>query len=556
MLAKLFEGFLTQAVKNVYGVQPDLSIVVQPPTRQGMGHLTSNFAFQLGKLVGESPTDVVLKINKELKSNLSTFDFYAESYCESKGHWNIILSQNAFSQSLWTLRHVAWISANQTLAGSDISLEFVSANPTGPLSVVNGRAGVLGDSLAKIFAMSGALVRTHYYINDNPDSGQIIALKNTFDHYDKLKAGELSEFPEDGYKGECIKQVWDYYDMMIGGASQTHAFLHYGIGRLAQQQVDDLKDFGIHYSDITLESQVIKKLTINEAFTYFGKKLEDYTYELDGAVWLKTSEYGDDKDRVITREDGRNTYFHNDIIYHACKLLPIDNARLINILGADHHGYLPRLNAVMRMWGRKDVETILTQMVSLEIEENGETVVFMGSKREGQYLLLKDDFVDKVGNDAARWYFLSGDPQSAITINVKKATEQNMSNPVFYVQYAHARLCSIIQKSYDVDVDASQTYVNLDLNNSMIAHELILKLDGYNRVVQRSALTSSVQPLKIYLYELAQMIHSFYEHEKIIDQPLDKWLAGLYLINGATKVLRDGLELLGISAPEVMRKES
>jgi arginyl-tRNA synthetase len=260
---------------------------------------------------------------------------------------------------------------------------------------------------------------------------------------------------------------------------------------------------------------------------------------------------------VITREDGRNTYFHNDIIYHADKLLKLpDGERLINILGADHHGYLSRLNAVMRMWGQKDIETILTQMVSLEIEENGETVVFMGSKREGQYLLLKDDFMDKVGVDAARWYFLSGDPQSAITINVKKATEQNMSNPVFYVQYAHARLCSIVQKSYDAGVDATQTFVNLDLNNSVIAYELMLKLDGYNRIVQRSASTSSVQPLKIYLYELAQIIHSFYEQEKIIDQPLEKWLAGLYLMEASIKTLRSGLELLGISAPKVMRKEA
>jgi arginyl-tRNA synthetase len=197
----------------------------------------------------------------------------------------------------------------------------------------------------------------------------------------------------------------------------------------------------------------------------FGKNLSDYTYEKDGAVWLKTSEYGDEKDRVILRSDGRPTYFHNDIVYHAIKWHLARNPeraniQLINIFGADHHGYINRLNAVMRMWGIDDVSVILTQMVSLEATDaSGETVSFIGSKREGQYLRLKEDFIDRVGVDAARWYFLSETPSAHLIINVDKATEQNMSNPVFYVQYAYARFTQILSKSETLGVSVDGVFV-------------------------------------------------------------------------------------------------
>jgi arginyl-tRNA synthetase len=176
----------------------------------------------------------------------------------------------------------------------------------------------------------------------------------------------------------------------------------------------------------------------------------------------------------------------------------------------------------------------------------------MGSKRDGQYLLLKEDFVDKIGQDAARWYFLNSDPSNHTTINVAKAAEQNMNNPVFYVQYAHARFCRILSKSNDLNVTIGNQFINLHLNSSKEATNLILKLDMYSDVVSRAAIHLNPQLVKIYLYELAQLMHIFYENDRLIYQNKENWLAGLYLVKTASNVLKDGLNLLGISAPEHM----
>lgn len=556
MLANFFQFKITEIAKRLYGVS-DIKVVVSQPSHDGLGDLTTNAAFQLAKRAGKSPTDVVSELITELKKD-EAFAHYVCDISERNGHLNWSLNKPAFSDALYQLYHSDDVGQNQVLLGTDISIEFVSANPTGPISIVNGRAGVLGDTLYRIFSKSGAYVNTHYYVNDNPESGQIMALQATFNHYDKLKIGEESKFPENGYKGEFIKKAWEHYDKMKQNCPTTiSAFFKYGVGQLSFEQMKDLHELGIGFSIVTRENEITQRLNIQDAFKYSGKNLDDFTYVLDGATWLKTTDFGDDKDRVIIREDGRPTYFHNDIIYHAFKLMnaPV-GVRLINIWGADHHGYIARINAVMRMWGKSDVEIILTQMVSLETEEDGKSVSYVGSKREGQYLLLKNDFVDRVGKDAARWYFLNGDPATHVTINVEKAAEQNMSNPVFYIQYAHARFCSILSKSAGLNVSIDNKFINLDLNDSPIAKSLILKLDMYNEVVQKAALNANAQTVKTYLYELAQIMHAFYEKEKLIQKDREHWLAGLYLVQTSTKVLKDGLNLLGISAPEVMRNDN
>jgi arginyl-tRNA synthetase len=553
MLFGFFQHKINEAIKRLYNI--DFPVIVSVPSQKNAGDLTTNVAFLLSKNINKSVPEIALEIIEELKKD-QWFTYYtSNNIVEAKGHLNWNLNQTAFSDALYILYNDSGLGQNDALVGEDIAIEFVSANPTGPLSVVNGRAAVIGDTLVNIFEKSGAYVRSHYYVNDNPQSGQIIALQNTFDYYDKIQNGEEIDFPADGYQGEAIKKAWKHYNKLKHNCENNNdAFFKYGVGQLTFEQTGVLHaSLGIRFSNITSENEIIKQITIQEAFKYAGKNIDDFTYLSEGALWLKTKDYGDDKDRVIIREDGRPTYFHNDIIYHAHKIMYSPcGTRLINIWGADHHGYIARMNAVMRMWSKPDIEIILTQMVNLEIEENGESKIFMGSKRDGQYLLLKEDFVDKIGQDAARWYFLNSDPSNHTTINVAKAAEQNMNNPVFYVQYAHARFCRILSKSNDLNVTIGNQFINLHLNSSKEATNLILKLDMYSDVVSRAAFHLNPQLVKIYLYELAQLMHIFYENDRLIYQNKENWLAGLYLVKTASNVLKDGLNLLGISAPEHM----
>lgn len=554
MLSEYLEGAVENAIISLYGANTKIDFSIVSAGRNDSWDFSTNAAFKLAKPLGKSPKEIAAELANELSG-----DKYIASVEALNGHVNFVLASYAKYDSLVELHDCSnFVHHHDTLWGHNVVLEFVSANPTGPLSVVNGRAGVLGSALANLYYECGAHVTARYYVNDNPESGQIIALRNTFAHYDNLANGIESEFPEDGYKGDYVKKAWQHYDQFKKTVGADLAFTKYGISTVTHSQIQDLAKIRVTYNHVDSENKVISELSIQKAFEHFGKNLDDFTYVEDGAVMLKTSEYGDDKDRVIIRQDGRPTYYHNDIIYHVYKMMPFSRwgAKLVNIWGADHHGYIARVNAAMRMLGAPDIEVILTQMVNLEIEEDGVTQVFMGSKREGQYLLLIDDFVDKVGVDAARWYFLMDNPSNHTTINVQKAAEQNMSNPVFYVQYAHARLCSIVRKSKDLGVSTNGKFVNLTTLESEISNELILKLENYGQTIERAATQSSPQMLKTYLYDLAQIVHKFYEKERLINQPLPNWLAGLYLVETATKVLKHGLSVLDISAPETMFAES
>lgn len=547
MLTKFFEDKITCAVQKIYGLNENI-IVSQPLS--DLGDYTTNICFKLVKQVGKKASEIADEIIQNLQCDLE-YNTYVQSTCEKNGHINIVLSNDGIVHAMNSLISENVHGMNEAMADENICLEYVSANPTGPISVVNGRAGVLGDVLSRIYKKCKAEVKRHYYVNDNPFSGQITALRDTFAYYENVHNGNAIDFPEHGYKGEYVKKAWmSYHEKIEQLMCESDAFDE-TIHEIAWSQICDLQYLDIVYDYVDKESGLISAITIDMAFKFFDKDLSDFTYLKDGATWLKTSEYGDDKDRVIIREDGRATYFNNDIIYHACKAKCY--SRLINILGADHHGYIARINAVMRMWEKPDVQVILTQMVGLEtIDVDGKPIAYTGSKREGQYLLLKEDFVDKVGVDAARWYFLNGDPNTHLVINVDKASEQNMSNPVFYVQYAHARLCSLIKKSHNEGVmtGGDANFASLSSKDSV---NLIKKLDDYQRIVITAGLKSNVQSLKTYLYELAQLVQKFYESERLIGKPINDWVAALYLVEHSVKVLKNGLWLLGISAPEEMK---
>mgnify|MGYP000911171209 CR=1 FL=1 len=551
MVVQELEKLIEATIVQIYGINYTTKLVVPKNLFGGQRFYASNVSFRLSEQLKKSPADISCEIASALPQHR-----YIDAVEAVNGYINILLSKVAIADIVCRLHDADNLASSDVNAGKAIALEFVSANPTGPLSVVNGRAAAIGSSLANILETTGASVTTRYYINDNPESGQLVALKNTLDYYDKVNQGEQVEFPEDGYKGEFIKSVWKKYHAFH--AVGDIAFGAVAVNYIIQCQQADLDALGVYFDSFDRESVYMKGWTLDRLFSGFGVNLSDFTYIKDGATWLKTSEYGDSKDRVIIRADGRPTYFHNDIIYHAVKYYRSRNAdsnvQLINIFGADHHGYIDRLNAVMRMWGLSDITVLLTQMVSLETtDENGVTSAYIGSKREGQYLHLKEDFIDRVGCDAARWYFLSETLTAHLKINVDKATEQNMSNPVFYVQYAHARFAQILSKASTLGITLDGHFANLYLlNESEAAVQLILKLNEYESVVASAAEKLSPHVIKTYLYELAQLAHKYYASGRLIEQAYEECLAGLYLVTTTNKVLKHGLGLLGISAPLAM----
>jgi arginyl-tRNA synthetase len=433
--------------------------------------------------------------------------------------------------------------------GKRISLEFGSANPTGPLVVVQGRTLSIGDALVRAFRMRGYGVFVEWIINDAGAQMDTLG-RSLYARYRQIgEPGFL--FPEDGYPGEYLVPIARAIRERDGDkwvetpeSEWLAYFKKFGRDELVAQQERTAERFGVHYDLWQSEKELHETGKIREGvdrLTELGT-----TYEKDGAVWFRATDFDDDKDRVVTRSDGRPTYFALDVTYHYQKLQRA--GRVIDILGPDHHGYIGRLRGLAKALGfdPKSLDVLISGQVALM--RGGETISM--SKRAGDIVTL-DNILDEVGNDAARFFFVMLSPESPLSFDLKLAVEKTAENPVYYVQYGHARIASIMRRAGGDDVVAAET---ASLEPLAHATELALarRLAEFPRAVQGVVDHLAPHRLARYARDVASDFHAFYTECKVLDDDRAVRLARLALCLATMNVLASALHLLGVSAPETM----
>jgi len=436
-------------------------------------------------------------------------------------------------------------------SGEKVQVEFVSANPTGPLHIGHGRGAVVGDAVAALLEAAGHEVQREYYINDA--GNQVVLLGKSIWLRLREQAGQQVEFPEDGYQGDYIREVARALagqQPELADACEEEAVpacSAFGVKVLLGRIEDDLSCFGIRFDNWYSEASLYQRDMVNEELGKL-KKL-GLTFEREGALWLRTTEYGDDKDRVLIRSDGSPTYFASDVAYHMEKF-DRGFARVIDVWGADHHGYVPRMKAMLAGLGREPeaLQVLMIQMVNLL--RGGEPVA-MG-KRSGQFVTLRE-VVDEVGKDACRFFFLMRRADSQLDFDLELAKKQSNDNPVYYVQYAHARICSINRNAAEQGVSAP-ALGEAKLDRLTGGEELALAklLQKYPETVSTAARNLEPHRIIYYLQELASQFHSYYNRCRVLGEEVETGRARLYLFNGVRQVLANALQLLGVSAPERM----
>ena len=436
--------------------------------------------------------------------------------------------------------------------GIKVQVEFVSANPTGPLHVGHGRGAAVGDSLARILAFSGYDVKREYYINDS--GRQIRTLgRSVFLRYKEL-SGLAVQFPDDCYQGSYIRDMAREIKAIKGedllNQSEESALMfcaRFGADRILEGIQKDLAAFDVSYDNWFSEQKLYDSGKVDGSLDEFRKK--DIIYEKDKALWFKTESFGDEKDRVVVRNNGQTTYFASDIAYHRDKF-ERGFQQVIDVWGADHHGYIPRMAAAIEALGfsRDQFKVILVQLVNLL--RGGKPVAM--STRSGEFVTLKD-VISEVGADAARFIFLTRHYESPLDFDLELAKQKTNDNPVFYVQYVHARISSIAKKGAERGVP--EVSWNADIAQLLTTPEevrLMKALARFPEVVKNSAKFMEPHRIPFYLMNLASGFHAYYNKHRVLSDDQALAQSRLYLVLAVKKVIRNGLALLGVSAPESM----
>ncbi|MFW6267170.1 MAG: arginine--tRNA ligase [Halanaerobium sp.] len=539
-------SFLVESVKKaIYDGDLDLEKVpevsIEVPREKGHGDYATNLAMVLAGQAGMNPRRIAEIIVENFESEI-----VEEVSIAGPGFINFKLKNAWLWNNLKIINKRAEdygkIDAGR---GKRVQVEFVSVNPTGPLHVGHSRGAVVGDVTASIMEAAGFDVEREYYINDAGNQMDILG-RSTFLRYREI-LGEEIEMPEDVYAGDYIKEIaQDLYDeygkdlMEKEEAERLEICREYAYQQMLKNIEADLEEFGIEF-DNWFSERTLHPKQIEHAIDLLREK--GYIFEKEDALWFKSTDFGDDKDRVIIKSDGSPTYLAADMAYHLDKL-ERGFDKLINVWGADHHGYIPRMKAVIEAFGYdKDVlEVIVVQMVTLL--RSGKKMPM--SKRAGSFVTMKE-VNQEVGTDAARYYYVMRSTDSHLDFDLELAKEESSSNPVYYVQYAHARIHSIIDNA-ELEADDE----NLDLLTHEAEIDLMKMLAKFPEEIKMIAESRQPHHLTTYAYDLATAFHSFYNNCRVNTDSKELARARLYLVNAARQVLKNVLTLLGISAPEQM----
>jgi arginyl-tRNA synthetase len=558
-LKKILSGAVEDiATAKGKALPEDTLFEIERPKREGQGDRATSAALQLSKTFGTSPRDlaseIVAAVEKKLKEN-GEDGLVDKIEIAGPGFINFFLSKNWLRRVLRDVldRRDAY-GASDAGKGRRIQVEFVSANPTGPLHIGHGRGAAVGDVLANILAFTGWQVEREYYINDAGLQMEILGRSTQARYFEVLGKPEVAPFPGDGYKGDYI---FDLAKSAI--AAEGERFLSMPLSeslpwfkRFAGDTIlgeikTDLANFGVKFDVWFSESSLYTRNLVPEAMEHLKKR--GYAFEADGALWFKSSDFEDEKDRVLIRTSGVPTYFASDIAYHKEKF---DRGfdRVIDIWGADHHGYVPRMKAGVEAIGRApdDLDVLLIQFVTLV--RNGVQVPM--STRSGQFITLRD-VVDEVGVDATRYFFLTRHSDSQLDFDLELAKRQSNDNPVYYVQYAHARICSIMRELRERggNVPTADT-LQADAPDGEEARRVVNCLALFPREIENAAAELDPHVITAYAYSLAGFFHSFYNTNRILGEAPDVEAPRLMLAEAVRIVLRRCLGLLGVSAPERM----
>lgn len=565
-LRKCFETALTQV-----GAPEGLPVVLERPKQASNGDLACTAALQCAKLLKQNPRNIATQVVEKLKEDPTASKFIKAIDIAGPGFINLTLTdavkQEVVRVILGEKEHFGCSNEGN---GKSVILEYVSANPTGPLHLGHARQGALGDVLSNLFASQGWKVTREFYYNDA--GVQIHNLAISVQCRAKELNGENIAFPEDGYHGSYIydiaklyieKQPIETFDGKTvesqGDVNDLETIRTYAVAFLRNEQYSDLNALGVAFDNFYLESSLYKDGLVERAVN--AVRNAGKTYEQDGALWFRSTEYGDDKDRVMKKADGTYTYFVPDVAYHLTKF-ERNFDRAIDIQGSDHHGTTARVRAGIQA-AASDLgltvpqsfpEYMLHKMVRVIM--NGEEVKM--SKRAGTYVTLRE-LVDWVGKDAARLFLVSRKCDAEFTFDIDLARSQSDENPVYYLQYAHARICSVFKQAEEkgFKVPSIEEAEKLDLSALVAPTEFALlgKLTQFPKVLAAAADDKAPHSVGNYLKEMAADFHSFYNAERVLVDDENTRNARFALLLATRQVLRNGLSILGVSAPERMDRE-
>jgi arginyl-tRNA synthetase len=522
------------------GASEDVDPLMERPRDPSHGDWATNLAMVLAKPLKARPRDIAERLRDSMNlesAGVSKIDI------AGPGFMNFWIDAGRIASGLRDI-----IAANETYgrstvgAGRVVNVEFVSANPTGPLHVGHGRQAALGDAISTLLEVTGWKVTREFYYNDA--GAQIENLASSVEARLKELRGESAQIPDGGYHGEYIRELAERYNADNEGLSVRE----FAVRELRKEQDLDLQAFGVHFDKYFLESSLYTEGMVEDTVRLLIAS--GRTYEHEGALWLRTTEFGDDKDRVMRKSDGTYTYFLPDVAYHVTKWKR-GFRRAIDVQGADHHSTVTRVRAGLQALdmgvSEKYPEYVLHQMVT--VMKHGEEVKI--SKRAGSYVTVRD-LVNEVGRDAVRYFFLMRKSDSQLIFNVDLAASQSEENPVYYIQMAHARMCGIFRVGEINPDSVSAENVDFDVLSEPDERELIKALLDFPALVESAAETLEPQRVATYLLETARLAHLWYHKHHVLEQAEDVTRARLALARGAQIVLRNGLGILGITAPERM----
>lgn len=524
------------------------------------GDFACNLALMAAKPAGKKPRDLAEEIVKRLQANTDFSQQVNKMDIAGPGFINFFLSQNALTS---VVIHI--LEANEAFGesnvgqGEKVQIEFVSANPTGPLHIGHGRGAAVGDCLSRLLEATGWQVTREFYYNDA--GAQIDNLALSVQARAQGLGPDAASWPKDGYQGDYIIDVAKSFlagDTVIADDQQVtanadtkdlNAIRRFAVAFLRREQDLDLKAFGVAFDVYYLESSLYQEGLVEAAV----KKLIDngFTYEEGGALWLRTTDFGDDKDRVMRKTDGGYTYFVPDVAYHLNKWQRGFN-KVINEQGADHHSTITRVRAGLQAL-KVDIpegwpDYVLHQMVT--VMRDGEEVKL--SKRAGSYVTLRD-LIDEVGCDATRYFLAARAPSSQLTFDIDLARSQSNDNPVYYIQYAHARLASVARQAEEKGYSWSETDTEcLEQLNSDQEQAVLNLLARFPETVKKAAKELEPHQIAQYLRDLAAAMHSWYNANQFLVEDAQVRTARLMLAAATRRVLANGLQLLGVTAPNSM----
>ncbi len=529
---------------------PDMEI--ETPRHESHGDFSTNFAMVSASLQKMAPRAIAQAVVDCMDDGGGIIE---KMEIAGPGFLNFFLTKAAWQPVVRRIHKTDdSYGASDMGRGKRVQVEFVSANPTGPLHVGHGRGAVVGDAMANILAFSGFEVQKEYYINDSGRQIRTLGL-SVWLRLSRI-LGKTVDFPEDCYQGDYIKEIAkELLEIEPGLADykdEDRAIAQcatYAAKKILAGIKGDLADFGVSFDRWFSEQSLVDSGMINDTIEAFKK--EGVIYEKEGALWFRTQDYGDEKDRVVVRNNGLTTYFASDIAYHKEKF---DRGfdRVVDVWGADHHGYINRIKAAIEASGNdsRQFDVILVQLVNLL--RAGQPVAM--STRAGEFVTLSD-IVDEVGVDAARFIFLSRSFDSGLDFDLELAKKKSSDNPVYYVQYVHARIAGILAKAMDEGIiKGLEQVVAADVKPLGQSEEikLIKSLASFSEAVEKSAVTLHPHVIFTYLMGLASAFHGYYNKHKVLTDDTSLSLARLSLVLAVKRVIKNGLSLLGVSAPERM----